>query len=63
VSDEEAHQILTGAGLDDDYAEMLIGLFQNVRAGHAAPVTEAVESVTDRPPRSLEAFAQATAEA
>jgi uncharacterized protein YbjT (DUF2867 family) len=62
VDDEEAHRILTAAGLDDDYAEMLIGLFQNVRAGHAAPVTQAVRTVTGHAPRSLEDFAEATAE-
>jgi uncharacterized protein YbjT (DUF2867 family) len=62
VDDEEAHRILTAAGLDDDYANMLIGLFQNVRAGHSAPVTQAVSTVTGRTPRSLEDFAAATAE-
>jgi uncharacterized protein YbjT (DUF2867 family) len=63
VSDEEAHQTLKAAGLDADYADTLIGPSQNVRAGHAAPVTEAVETVTGRPPRSLRRFAEASAKA
>jgi uncharacterized protein YbjT (DUF2867 family) len=63
VSDEEARNILTEAGLDAEYAGMLVGLFQNVKAGHAAPVTPAVEQVTGRPPRSLEAFARDNADA
>ena len=63
VSDEEAFEILTTAGLDEDYAEMLIGLFQNVQAGHAARVTETVEAVTGRVPRSLAEFAEAAADA
>ena len=57
TSDEEALRLLTEVGLDEDYAEMLIGLFQNVRAGYAAPVTPTVEQVTGTAPRSLEAFA------
>lgn len=63
VGDEEAHRVLTANGFDANYAEMLIGLLQDVRAGHAAPVTEAVENVTGHPPRSLKAYAEATAEA
>jgi len=62
IGDEEAHALLTGAGLDTNYAEMLIGLFQDVRAGHAEPVTTGVQTVTGRPPRSLDAFAEATAD-
>jgi hypothetical protein len=52
--------MLTTAGLDGGYAEMLIGLCQNVRAGYAAP---AAEAVTGRVSRSLAEFAEATAEA
>lgn len=63
VSDEEAHRILTEAGLGNDYAEMLIGLFQSVKAGNAAPVTPDVEKATGKPPRSVEAFAREHAEA
>ena len=57
VSDETALQIFTSAGLDDDYAQMLVGLFQDVKAGHAAPVTPDVEDATGRVPRSLQQFA------
>ena len=62
TSDEEALRLLTEVGLDEDYAEMLIGLFQNVRASYAAPVTPTVEQVTGTAPRSLEAFAHENAE-
>ena len=43
TSDEEALRLLTEVGLDEDYAEMLIGLFQNVRA---VPVTCSTVGVT-----------------
>ena len=62
VSDEEALRVFTGAGLDEDYAGMLIGLFQNVKAGHAAPVTPTVEQVTGHAPRALRTFAEDHAE-
>lgn len=63
VSDDEAHRLFTDAGLDADYAGMLVGLFQNVKAGHAAPVTPDVEQVTGHGPRSLRQFAEDYAQA
>lgn len=63
VSDEAARAMFAQAGLDEAYAQMLVGLFQNVRAGHAAPVTEAVEEITGQPPRSLQQFARGAATA
>lgn len=62
ISDTEAHRRFVDAGLNEDYAEMLIGLFQDVRAGHAASITDAVETVTGRPARSLADFAEAAAD-
>lgn len=62
VSDDTALDLLTSAGLGTDYAEMLIGLFQSVQAGQAAPVTPDVEEVTGEPPRSLAQFATDTAD-
>ena len=61
VSDETALDLFTSAGLDADYAEMLVGLFQGVRAGQAAAVSPDVEEVTGQPPRSLHQFAADTA--
>lgn len=63
VSDETALDLFTSAGLDADYAEMLVGLFQGVRAGQAAAVSPDVEQVTGQPPRSLRQFASDTADA
>lgn len=57
VSDETAFALFTSAGLDADYAEMLVGLFQGVRAGQAAAVSPDVEQVTGRPPHALHQFA------
>jgi uncharacterized protein YbjT (DUF2867 family) len=61
VGDVEAIDLFRAAGLDQQYAEMLVGLFESVRAGYTAPVSPAVEEVTGRPPRSLRAFAKSTA--
>lgn len=63
VSDETALDLFTSAGLDADYAEMLVELFQGVRAGQAAAVSPDVERVTGQPPRSLQQFAADTADA
>lgn len=53
---------LSGAGLPSDYAQLLVGLFQVVRAGAAAPVTGDVERLTKSKPRSVRQYAQDHAE-
>jgi hypothetical protein len=49
---------LAGAGLPDWIAEALVALYQAVRAGHAATVTNAVPEVTGRSARSYRQFAE-----
>ncbi|HEX8048040.1 SDR family oxidoreductase [Rhizobium sp.] len=58
VDDETFVGILTGAGLPEDYARMLAAIFHPVREGWTAAVTDAVEMLTGKPPRSLETYAR-----
>jgi uncharacterized protein YbjT (DUF2867 family) len=55
--DEAARQALLDAGLNDWFADALIGLYQDYRRsgtdGYAAQVTDTVERLTGRPARSL----------
>jgi uncharacterized protein YbjT (DUF2867 family) len=46
------------AGIPKDYAQLLTGLFQAVRGGAAATVTGAVQELTGKAPRTLEAYAK-----
>lgn len=62
MADEQAHRLFTQAGLDAGYAGMLVGLLQNVKAGHAALVTPDVAQVTGQTPRTLRQFADDTAD-
>ena len=56
--DEAAHQALLGFGLDEWFANALVGLYQDYRrsgtGGYAAQVTRTVERLTGRPARSLD---------
>jgi len=61
IDDRTAIDLFRTAGLDQQYAEMLTGLFEAVRAGHTAPVSTAVEDVTGRSARTLRDFAASTA--
>ncbi len=45
-----------GAGVPADYAELLASLFDLIRDGHGSRPTGDVETVTGRPPRSVETF-------
>ena len=49
---------LAGAGVPRDYAELLAALFHPVREGWTAAVTDAVQQLTGRPPRSLRTYAE-----
>jgi len=55
--DEAVRQALLGGGLDQWFAGALVGLYQDYRRsgtdGYAAQVTDTVQRVTGRPPRSL----------
>ena len=58
VSDEPVRQALLGAGLNAWFTDALIGLNQDYRRsgtdGYAAQVTDTVQRLTRRPPRSLD---------
>jgi len=56
--DDAARQALLGTGLNEWFANALVGLYQDYRRsgsdGYAAQVTNAVERLTGRPARSLD---------
>ena len=56
--DDAVRSALLGFGLDPWFADALVGLFQEYRRsgtdGYASVVTDTVERVTGRPPRSLD---------
>jgi len=58
VPDEAARQGLLGAGLNEWFADALVGLYQDYRRsgtdGYAAQVTGTIERLTGRPARSLD---------
>jgi uncharacterized protein YbjT (DUF2867 family) len=49
---------LLAAGMPAGYAEMLVAILGHFKAGAAERVTDAVQTITGRPPRSLQAFVQ-----
>jgi uncharacterized protein YbjT (DUF2867 family) len=58
IEDEAFAQGAIGAGIPREYASLLVGLFQAVRAGAAAHVTDSVEHLTGKAARTLEAYAR-----
>jgi uncharacterized protein YbjT (DUF2867 family) len=65
VPDDAVRDALLGFGLDAWFAAALVGLYQDYRRsgtdGYAAAVTDTVERLTGRPPRTLDALlAEAT---
>ena len=58
VPDDAVRQALLGAGLNEWFANALVGLYQEYRRsgtdGYAAQVTDTVERLTGRPARSLD---------
>ena len=57
ISDEAFIAILTGAGVPADYASFLASIFYPVRQGWTAVVTNDVETLTGKTPRSLKTYA------
>lgn len=57
ISDGAFVAMLQGGGVPEANGWMLAGLFAAVREGHTAAVSSAVESLTGRPPRSLQRYA------
>ena len=58
VSMETSHKALVNAGLLPALADALIEIDQMFIDGFGAPVTDVVDRVVGRPPRSFEAFAR-----
>ena len=58
VSDDVARQGILEAGIPDFVAEQLIRVYGQLRQGVAEQVTNTVEALTGRPPRSFVAFAR-----
>ncbi len=54
---------LTRVGLPDWLADSIVGLYQVIREGHGATVTNTVEEMTGQPARSYREFAEANKEA
>lgn len=63
VSDEDARQGMIAQGWPEASAQFMIMLFQAMRAGATAPVTDHVTTLTGRPARSFADYATAHAEA
>jgi uncharacterized protein YbjT (DUF2867 family) len=57
IDDEKFVKMLTGAGVPADYASLLAAIYAPVREGWMAVVTDAVQTLTGRAPRSLEEYA------
>jgi uncharacterized protein YbjT (DUF2867 family) len=62
VDDETFVAHLIDAGLPEAHARVLAAIFQPVRAGETAEVTDAVRELTGKAPRSLETYARDHAE-
>jgi len=63
TSDEALEESLSAQGWGPKEIEFMVGLFQGMRQGQNAAVTDAVEEVTGRPPRPFESYADDFAEA
>jgi uncharacterized protein YbjT (DUF2867 family) len=61
IEDAPFIEALQSAGLSSDYAQMLAAIFYPVREGWTAPLTDAVEKLTGRKPRGLQAYIQENA--
>lgn len=58
ITDDDFRGVLGGAGMPDDYTEMLIGLFEGLRAGASERVTDAVETLSGKAPLTLDVYAK-----
>jgi uncharacterized protein YbjT (DUF2867 family) len=61
VSDDVARRGILEAGIPDFVAEQLVLVYRQLRQGVAERVTDTVEALTGRPPRSFAAFARENA--
>jgi uncharacterized protein YbjT (DUF2867 family) len=58
IPGESAHQAMIGAGMPEFVAGQIVAIFDQLRQGVAAQVTDAVEALTGRPPLHFGAFAR-----
>ncbi|WP_298830524.1 SDR family oxidoreductase [uncultured Piscinibacter sp.] len=58
ISPDAMLQGLLGAGLPKDYAEFLVLILGYFKAGYAERTTDAVQQITDQPPRTIEQYAK-----
>ena len=58
IHDQAFIGMLTGAGVSSDYATFLTWIFPPVREGWTAAVTDHVQMLTGKAPRSLETYAR-----
>lgn len=58
IEDDAFVAMLTGAGVPTDYATFLASIFYPVRQGWTAGVTDAVQTLTGKAPRSVEDYAR-----
>lgn len=58
ISPEEFKRGLLAAGLPEAYADLLVLLIGFLKQGYVATVNDNVQSLTGRPPRTLEAYAK-----
>jgi uncharacterized protein YbjT (DUF2867 family) len=63
VPDAGARQGLIEPGLPQFVADQIVAIFQQLRTGVAAEVTDGVERLTGRPPRTFAAFVRDRAQA
>ncbi|TCK31661.1 uncharacterized protein YbjT (DUF2867 family) [Ancylobacter aquaticus] len=63
IDDDTFVGILTGVGIDEDYARFLASIFHPVREGWTSGVTDAVKVLTGHEPRSVAQWAQDNAAA
>ena len=55
-------RVITGIGIPEEYAQILLALFEGIHAGYNAPVTDVVPTVTGRPAISLAEYAKENAQ-
>jgi uncharacterized protein YbjT (DUF2867 family) len=58
ITAEAMRPMLLGAGLPADYAEFLITILGYFKAGYSARVTDSVQKITGRSPRSFATYAR-----
>jgi uncharacterized protein YbjT (DUF2867 family) len=58
VTPDEMREVLRSVGMDDGYVGVMLGLFEAIRAGYAATVTDAVEQLTGRAATSFGEYAK-----